>query len=71
MSRHLHEALGSRDVIGQAKGILMERLRLTPEEAFDVLRRSSQRLNVKLREVAAALAETGELQPNAIDRRSR
>ncbi len=71
MSRHLHEALGSRDVIGQAKGILMERLRLTPEEAFDVLRRSSQRLNVKLREVAAALAETGELQPNGIDRRSR
>jgi hypothetical protein len=62
MSRHLHEALSSRDVIGQAKGILMERLRITPEDAFDALRRSSQRLNVKLREVAARLTETGEFQ---------
>ena len=63
MSRNLHDALSSRDVIGQAKGILMERLRITPEEAFDALRRSSQRLNVKLREVAATLAETGEFDP--------
>jgi hypothetical protein len=66
MSRNLHQALSSRDVIGQAKGILMERLRVTPEEAFDALRRSSQRLNVKLREVAAALAETGEFQDSTI-----
>jgi hypothetical protein len=66
MSRHLHEALSSRDVIGQAKGILMERLRITPAEAFDALRRSSQRLNVKLREVAAQLAETGEFQDTTI-----
>lgn len=56
----LQKALASRDVIGQAKGILMERLRVTPEEAFDLLRRSSQRLNVKLREVAQTLTETGE-----------
>lgn len=56
----LHEALLSRDVIGQAKGILMERLRLTPEDAFDALRRSSQQLNLKLREIAQRLAETGE-----------
>jgi AmiR/NasT family two-component response regulator len=44
----------------------MERLRVTPEEAFDVLRRSSQRLNVKLREIAARLAETGEFQDSTI-----
>ncbi len=69
MSRNLHEALSSRDVIGQAKGILMERLRITPEEAFDALRRSSQRLNVKLREVAATLAETGEFQDSTIQSR--
>jgi hypothetical protein len=56
----LHGALSSRDVIGQAKGILMERLHLTPEEAFDALRRASQRLNIKLREIAQNLAETGE-----------
>ncbi|MCW2811521.1 MAG: Response regulator receiver and domain protein [Friedmanniella sp.] len=57
----LEQALLSRDVIGQAKGILMERLKLTPEDAFDLLRRSSQHLNVKLRDVASRVAETGEL----------
>jgi ANTAR domain/GAF domain len=61
LGHQLHDALASRDVIGQAKGILMERLRITPEDAFDTLRRSSQRLNVKLREIAQKLAETGEL----------
>jgi ANTAR domain-containing protein/GAF domain-containing protein len=66
MSHNLHEALSSRDVIGQAKGILMERLQVTPEDAFDALRRSSQRLNIKLREVAATLAETGEFQESSI-----
>jgi len=45
------------DVIGQAKGILMERLKITPEDAFDLLRRSSQHLNI-MREVARGLAET-------------
>jgi hypothetical protein len=57
----LHRALGSRDVIGQAKGILMERQHLTAGDAYDVLRRSSQQLNIKLSEVAARLAESGEL----------
>jgi hypothetical protein len=58
---HLTTALASREVIGEAKGILMERLRVTPEEAFDILRRSSQHLNVKRREVALRLTETGEI----------
>jgi len=57
----LHRALSTRDVIGQAKGILMERQRLTAGEAFDLLRRASQSLNLKLADVAARLAETGEL----------
>ena len=60
LGRDLQQALLSRDVIGQAKGILMERLEVTPEDAFDLLRRSSQHLNMKLRDVARALAETGE-----------
>ncbi len=60
LGQNLHQALSSRDVIGQAKGILMERLRITPEDAFDALRRSSQELNVKLRQVAERLATTGE-----------
>lgn len=60
IERNLRVALSSRDVIGQAKGILMERLKIPPEEAFDALRRSSQRLNEKLRDLARRVAETGE-----------
>ena len=55
----LQTALSSRDD-GAAMGILMERERITAEQAFDVLRRASQHLNVKLREVAQNLIETGE-----------
>jgi AmiR/NasT family two-component response regulator len=51
----LNEALASRDVIGQAKGILMAQARCDPDEAFDILRAESQRRNVKLRDVAAGL----------------
>ena len=54
---HLERALESRDVIGQAKGILMARQDVTPDRAFDILRRASQRLNVKLREVANQVVE--------------
>jgi GAF domain-containing protein len=54
-------ALASRDVIGQAKGILIERYRLTPLEAFDRLSRASQAANVRLVEVAQHLVETGEV----------
>lgn len=61
LGEQLNEALSSRDVIGQAKGILMERLHVTPEDAFDILRTSSQQLNLKLREIAERLTETGEL----------
>ncbi|WP_017615947.1 ANTAR domain-containing protein [Nocardiopsis salina] len=57
---NLERALESRDVIGQAKGILMARQKLTPEQAFDKLREASNRLNTKLSEVARRLAETGE-----------
>lgn len=45
-------ALASRDLIGQAKGILMEQRAVSGDEAFTVLREASQRLNVKLRDVA-------------------
>lgn len=52
----LHQAIDSRDVIGQAKGILMGRRNISAEEAFDILRSASQKLNVKLNEVAKILA---------------
>ena len=56
----LEEALLSRDVIGQAKGILMERLHLTSDQAFEELRAASQKHNRKVRDIAAEVADTGE-----------
>ncbi len=53
----LEEALASRDLIGQAKGILMAQVHCGPDEAFDMLRRASQQRNVKLRQVAAEIIE--------------
>jgi ANTAR domain len=53
----LRQALDSRDVIGQAKGILMERRGISADEAFDVLRTASQSLNLKLTQVAQTLVE--------------
>lgn len=38
---HLQRAIESRDVIGQAKGILMAEESVGPDEAFDILRRAS------------------------------
>lgn len=59
---NLRNAIDSRDVIGQAKGILMSRRGITAGEAFDVLRRTSQDLNVKLVDLAVTLATRhGEL----------
>ena len=57
----LRHALSNRDVIGQAKGILMERHRITADEAFRMLSAASQQSNRKLADVARALAETGIL----------
>ncbi|MEV0074489.1 ANTAR domain-containing protein [Amycolatopsis sp. NPDC050768] len=54
---NLERAIESRDVIGQAKGILMSRRGITADEAFDLLRRTSQDVNVKLAELARTLAE--------------
>ncbi len=57
--QNLRTAVNSRDVIGQAKGFLMERHRLTADQAFAVLARVSQELNRKLADVASELADTG------------
>lgn len=57
----LEQALRTRDVIGQAKGIVMERQGLTAWEAFDRLRQFSQQRNCPVREIAEELVRTGEL----------
>jgi PAS domain-containing protein len=51
----MRRAMGNRAVIEQAKGVLVARLGVTPDAAFDQLVRLSQRTNIKLAEVAAAL----------------
>lgn len=58
---HLGTALASRDIIGQAKGILMERYRITADQAFALLARLSQDTNRKLHEIAEYLTDTGSL----------
>ena len=57
---NLNAALSTRETIGEALGILMERERITADQAFDILRRASQHLNIKLRDVAQNLIDTGE-----------
>jgi GAF domain-containing protein len=57
----MHAALVNRDVIGQAKGILMERHRISADAAFGFLTRVSQAENTKLAAIAAQLVATGEL----------
>lgn len=57
LSDELQEALKSRDVIGQAKGILIEREKVTDSDAFQMLKTISQSTNVKLRDVAQRLVE--------------
>lgn len=61
LAENLQVALGSSRTIGTAMGVLVERHRLTPEQAFEVLRSTSQNTNRKLADVASELARTGEL----------
>jgi len=57
----LQEALASRDVISQAKGILMERLRINAGGAFLLLTETSNQMNVKVHEVAQRLVYEGSV----------
>jgi ANTAR domain/GAF domain len=51
-------ALASRDIIGQAKGVIMERFNLDAVEAFDLLARLSQQSNTKLIDIARGLIDS-------------
>ncbi|MDD7969071.1 ANTAR domain-containing protein [Actinomycetospora lemnae] len=65
---NLMRAVDSRDVIGQAKGILMERFDVDEDDAFQMLVRSSQDTNMKLVDVAQWLRrETAERRRMARD----
>jgi len=59
--QNLRRAIDKRDLIGQAKGILMERYKLTAGQAFHLLVRSSSHTNRKLFDIADELTSTGSL----------
>jgi transcriptional regulator with GAF, ATPase, and Fis domain len=60
-SDELHSALHTRNLIGQAQGIMMERYGVTAAQAFSVLSRVSQDSNVKLVEIARQVTENREV----------
>jgi GAF domain-containing protein len=61
----LEQAIETRDVIGQAKGILLERLHLPANEAFGLLITISQQQNRPLRDIAHQIVTTGEVPHDA------
>jgi AmiR/NasT family two-component response regulator len=56
-AQHLETALRSRSTIDQALGVLVAQLAISPDEAFDLLRKQSQHTNRKLRDIAAHVIE--------------
>jgi len=63
LAEGLAEAMRSRAVIEQAKGMLMAEQQVNADDAFILLTRLSQRTNTKLREVARELVERRSGQP--------
>lgn len=66
LADQLQEAMQSRSIIDQAKGILMATRRCTADEAFESLRLASQHSNRKLRDIALELTQrfTTDTPPN-------
>lgn len=63
---NLSRALGNSRAIGLAVGVLVERYKMTPEQAFQQLSHASQNSNCKLADLARELAETGEFTPPSL-----
>jgi hypothetical protein len=57
-NRHLSRALESRVVIEQAKGVLAERLKMTVDEAFALLRHGARSSRIELRALAARVVSS-------------
>jgi GAF domain-containing protein len=62
LAEHFQAAMEFRSVIEQAKGILMERRKVTSDQAFRMLVEASMRTNRKVRYIAETLVLTGELE---------
>lgn len=56
-NKQLMCAIASRDTIGQAKGMLMERFNIDSERAFAMLTRLSQQTNTRIEQIAASLVQ--------------
>jgi transcriptional regulator with GAF, ATPase, and Fis domain len=67
LSQQLQSALDSRVLIEQAKGVLAERLTLSMDEAFELLRRFARTRNMNLASVARAAID-GQLMPSELQR---
>lgn len=61
--KQFRSALASRDIIGQAKGVIMERFDVDAVQAFELLKRLSQDTNTPLVEVAARLVNADHPTP--------
>ena len=55
--------LGSRDIIGMAKGILMHRERITDDQAFTLLLSTAQKANIKIHDLAVWLVDDAQQHP--------
>ena len=55
--RQFRAALATRDIIGQAKGMLMERFGVDSARAFALLKQMSQETNTPVRQLAARLVD--------------
>ncbi|CAN5157985.1 GAF and ANTAR domain-containing protein [soil metagenome] len=66
LSIDLNEAMKSRAVIEQAKGMLMASQQCGADQAFELLVRASQRENVKLREIAARIVSAASTSENDV-----
>jgi small neutral amino acid transporter SnatA (MarC family) len=65
LASDLEIALESRAVIEQAKGIIIGARRCSPDAAFDILVKQSQRENRKLREVAVEIVRDAATDPDS------
>ena len=61
----IRQALETRDVIGQAKGVIMATMQCSPDEAFDLLRKQSQHENVKLVDIALEVTKRASARPES------
>lgn len=60
-STNLGDAIATRQSIGEAVGIVMERHKVTSQVAFELLTRASQNTNTKMRDLADQIAHTGHV----------